>query len=37
MRDASTALRGVVRSTPIAIDHRSPFGAHETHGSDERP
>ena len=37
MREASTALRGVVRSTPIAIDHRSPLGAHETQGSEERP
>ena len=37
IREASTALRGVVRSTPMAIDHRSPLGAHETHGSDERP
>src|SRR5919197_5262054 len=37
MRAASTALRGVVRSNDRLIDHRSPFGAHDTPGSDERP
>src|SRR5919204_1963530 len=37
MRAASTALRVVVRSTERLIDHRSPFGAHDTQGSDERP
>jgi hypothetical protein len=37
IRLASTALRVVVRSTEMLIAHRSPFGAHETHGSDERP
>jgi hypothetical protein len=26
-----------VRSTDRLIDQRSPLGAHETHGSDERP
>src|SRR5206468_7192023 len=37
IRAASTALRVVVRSTDMLIDHRSPLGAHDTHGSDERP
>jgi hypothetical protein len=37
MRLARTALRVVVRSTDRLIDHRSPFGAHDTHGSEERP
>src|SRR5215207_3983613 len=35
--DTSTAFRVVVRSTDRLIDHRSPLGAHDTHGSDERP
>jgi hypothetical protein len=35
--DTRTALRVVVRSTDRLIDHRSPFGAHDTHGSDDRP
>jgi len=34
---ARTALRVVVLSTDRLIDHRSPLGAHDTHGSDERP
>src|SRR5215218_7032803 len=33
----STPLRVVVRSTERLIAHRSPFGAHDTQGSDERP
>jgi hypothetical protein len=37
MRDTNMALRGVVASTDRLIDHRSPLGAQETHGSDERP
>jgi hypothetical protein len=37
IRDARTALRVVVRSVERLIDHRSPFGAHDSHGSDERP
>jgi hypothetical protein len=34
---ARPALRVVVVSTDRLIDHRSPLGAHDTHGSDERP
>src|SRR6266487_4130415 len=34
---ARTALRVVVLSTDRLIDHKSPLGAHDTHGSDERP
>jgi hypothetical protein len=35
--ETSTALRVVVLSTDRLIDHRSPLGAHETHGSEDRP
>src|SRR5262245_975163 len=37
MRAASTALRVLVAATDRPIDQRSPLGAHDTHGSDERP